>query len=89
MYVRGGIIDNGRKMIYNVFPYVRCEERRAAATGGKEKKTGKDRHGEMQTTYNPKDFEDRIYREWMEGGCFRAEIDRDKVPFTVMMPPPT
>ena len=43
---------------------------------------------EMQTTYNPKEFEERIYREWTEHGCFRAEIDPSKVPFTVMMPPP-
>ena len=43
---------------------------------------------EMRTTYNPKDFEERIYREWMDKGCFRAEIDPAKVPFTVMMPPP-
>ena len=43
---------------------------------------------EMQTTYDPKAFEEKIYREWMEQGCFRAEIDKDKVPFTVMMPPP-
>ena len=42
----------------------------------------------MQTTYNPKDFEERIYREWTENGCFRAQIDPAKVPFTVMMPPP-
>ena len=43
---------------------------------------------EMQTTYNPKDFEERIYAEWMKKDCFRAEIDPHKVPFTVMMPPP-
>ena len=43
---------------------------------------------EMQTTYDPKAFEEKIYREWTEQGCFRAEIDKDKVPFTVMMPPP-
>ena len=43
---------------------------------------------EMQTTYNPKQFEDRIYAEWMEKNLFRAEIDSSKVPFTVMMPPP-
>ncbi len=43
---------------------------------------------EMQTTYAPKAFEEKIYREWMENGCFRAEIDKNKVPFTVMMPPP-
>lgn len=43
---------------------------------------------EMQTTYNPKDFEERIYAEWLKKDCFRAEIDPHKVPFTVMMPPP-
>ncbi len=43
---------------------------------------------EMQTTYNPKDFEERIYAEWMKKDCFRAEIDPEKIPFTVMMPPP-
>ncbi|HIR22661.1 MAG TPA: valine--tRNA ligase [Candidatus Scatosoma pullicola] len=43
---------------------------------------------EMQKTYNPGDFEDRIYAGWENAGCFRAEIDKDKVPFTIMMPPP-
>ena len=43
---------------------------------------------EMQKTYNPKDFEDRIYADWEQSGYFRAEIDQDKVPFTIMMPPP-
>ena len=43
---------------------------------------------EMQKTYNPKDFEDRIYAEWENSGYFRAERDENKVPFTIMMPPP-
>ena len=43
---------------------------------------------EMQKTYNPKDFEDRIYADWEKSGAFRAEIDENKVPFTIMMPPP-
>lgn len=43
---------------------------------------------EMNSTYNPKEFEDRIYADWMKKGLFRAEIDEQKVPFTVMMPPP-
>ncbi len=42
----------------------------------------------MEKTYNPKNFEDRLYREWEENGCFKAVRDDDKVPFTVMMPPP-
>ena len=43
---------------------------------------------EMQTTYNPREFEDRIYTQWQEKGLFRAYVDPKKVPFTVMMPPP-
>ena len=43
---------------------------------------------DMQKTYNPKEFEDRIYADWEQSGYFRAEIDADKVPFTIMMPPP-
>ena len=43
---------------------------------------------EMQTTYNPKNFEERIYGEWEKNGYFRAKVDPKKVPFTVMMPPP-
>ena len=43
---------------------------------------------EMQKTYNPKEFEDRIYADWENSGYFRAERDENKVPFTIMMPPP-
>ncbi len=43
---------------------------------------------EMQTTYNPRDFEDRIYAGWIEHKDFHARIDQKKVPFTIMMPPP-
>ncbi|MGN0807749.1 MAG: valine--tRNA ligase [Candidatus Coproplasma sp.] len=42
----------------------------------------------MEKTYNPKDFEDRLYKDWEDNGYFRAERDPDKVPFTIMMPPP-
>ena len=42
----------------------------------------------MEKTYNPKEFEDRLYAEWEKNGCFKAVRDDDKVPFTVMMPPP-
>ena len=43
---------------------------------------------EMQKTYNPKDFEDRIYADWENKEYFKAERDENKVPFTIMMPPP-
>ena len=42
----------------------------------------------MEKTYNPKEFEDRLYKEWEESGCFKAVRDDNKIPFTVMMPPP-
>ena len=42
----------------------------------------------LAKTYDPKSFEDRIYQMWEESGSFHAEIDRDKKPFTIVMPPP-
>lgn len=39
-------------------------------------------------TYDPKQVEDRLYGEWMEKGYFHAEIDKDKTPFTIVIPPP-
>ena len=38
--------------------------------------------------YDPKAFEDRIYKEWEESGAFIAERDPEKRPFTIVMPPP-
>lgn len=42
----------------------------------------------LAKNYNPKDFEERIYEMWENNGCFKAEVDRDKKPFTIVMPPP-
>ena len=42
----------------------------------------------LPTTYNPKDFEDRLYDYWMKNDYFKAEVDRSKKPFTIIMPPP-
>jgi len=42
----------------------------------------------LAKTYDPKDFEDRIYEMWEKSGAFKAEIDPDKKPFTIVMPPP-
>ncbi|HOA97533.1 MAG TPA: valine--tRNA ligase, partial [Acetivibrio saccincola] len=39
-------------------------------------------------TYDPKQVEDRIYSEWMEKGYFHAKIDKEKTPFTIVIPPP-
>ena len=42
----------------------------------------------ISTTYNPKEFEERIYKEWEEKGYFKATPNKDKVPFTIVIPPP-
>ncbi len=42
----------------------------------------------LAKTYDPKDFEDRIYEMWEETGAFNADVDKDKKPFTIVMPPP-
>lgn len=42
----------------------------------------------LPKTYNPKDFEDRIYKFWNDNGYFVAHVDKNKKPFTIMMPPP-
>ncbi len=43
---------------------------------------------ELAKTYAPEEFEDRIYQKWMENGCFHAEIDETKKPYTIVIPPP-
>lgn len=42
----------------------------------------------LEKNYNPKDFEDRIYKIWENEGYFKGVIDNDKKPFTIVMPPP-
>lgn len=42
----------------------------------------------LAKAYTPGEFEDRIYRFWEESGFFHAEIDQNKKPYTIMMPPP-
>ena len=43
---------------------------------------------DMSKTYNPSEFEKDIYKEWEEKGYFRAEVDPNKLPFTIVIPPP-
>ena len=43
---------------------------------------------ELAKTYDPKGLEDRLYKKWEENGYFKAEVDRSKKPFTIVMPPP-
>ena len=43
---------------------------------------------ELAKTYDPKGLEDRLYQKWMDGGYFHAEVNKNKKPFTIIMPPP-
>lgn len=42
----------------------------------------------ISITYDPKEFEDRIYKTWEEKKYFTPEVDKSKKPFTIVMPPP-
>ena len=43
---------------------------------------------ELNKTYDPHSFEDRLYAFWQEKGYFTPVIDREKTPYTIVMPPP-
>ena len=43
---------------------------------------------ELNKTYNPKDFERRIYDKWIEKKYFEAHPNEKKLPYTIVMPPP-
>ena len=42
----------------------------------------------MNKTYDPKSFEERIYKKWLDNKYFLAKPDPNKKPFTVVIPPP-
>ena len=43
---------------------------------------------DMSKTYSPKEFETKIYEKWEQEGYFHAQPNADKIPFTVVIPPP-
>jgi len=43
---------------------------------------------ELNKVYNPKEVEDKIYKFWLDKNYFRAEVDKNKEPYTIVMPPP-
>ena len=42
----------------------------------------------MDKVYNPREVEDRIYAFWEDNGYFRTEVEPDKEPFCIVIPPP-
>lgn len=43
---------------------------------------------ELPKIYEPQQTERDIYRFWLDGGFFHAQVDSQKKPFTIVMPPP-
>ena len=43
---------------------------------------------ELEKTYNPADIEERLYQKWLDSKYFHAEVNKNKKPFTIVMPPP-
>ena len=43
---------------------------------------------ELPKVYEPREVESRVYQQWENAGCFKAERDPKKKPFTIVMPPP-
>ncbi|MFR0778115.1 MAG: valine--tRNA ligase [Zhenhengia sp.] len=42
----------------------------------------------LEKVYDPSTVEERLYKKWMENGYFHAEVEKDKEPFTIVIPPP-
>lgn len=43
---------------------------------------------ELAKTYDPQEVEDRTYDFWLNGGYFHAQVDPEKKPYTIVIPPP-
>jgi len=43
---------------------------------------------ELAKTYNPKDIEEKLYQKWLDNKYFRATVDWNRKPFTIVIPPP-
>ena len=43
---------------------------------------------ELAKVYEPQSVEDRIYDFWLKGNYFHAEVDPQKEPYTIVIPPP-
>lgn len=42
----------------------------------------------LDKTYNPAEVEKRTYKMWCDRGYFKTKIDKEKEPFTIVIPPP-
>src|SRR5215813_12038612 len=44
--------------------------------------------GEMSKAYDPKQVEDKTYKQWMDKGYFTPSMEEGKKPFVIVLPPP-
>lgn len=42
----------------------------------------------MGKTYDPKSFEEKIYQQWEDTKAFEANVNSEKEPYTIVLPPP-
>ena len=42
----------------------------------------------LDSKYNPQSIEDKWYEKWLEDECFSSSPNKDKEPFTIVIPPP-
>ena len=43
---------------------------------------------ELEEQYNPAEVEDRTYKFWCDNKYFHAEVNPEKKPYTIVIPPP-
>lgn len=43
---------------------------------------------DLEKVYNPLNVENKIYQFWLDNEYFKAKVDGNKTPYTIMMPPP-
>ena len=64
-------------------------DHRAPAAGEPHQRTKNVKAIELPKAYDPKDFEDRIYAMWKDGGHFEPKDNGEgKDPFVIVIPPP-
>ncbi len=42
----------------------------------------------LSTKYNPREVEDKWYKDWMDKGYFKSSPNPEKEPYTIVIPPP-
>jgi len=42
----------------------------------------------LPKNYDPQEFEDRIYKHWLDNNYFHAKVDPNKKPYCIVLPPP-